>query len=158
MTMRTTDKGHHAPSMIAERPPGPHADLSHATVICLTGDIDRTSVPEIHVRIEAVLAVRATVLLDLSGVMFFGADACRLLVGLHAQAAAIGATLQVIRPTDLAHRVLLVTGLDQLLSPAEGWTYESARVDEPRAGTGPGSGRCMSQAGVGLRSGRAGVR
>lgn len=86
-------------------------------VLIWSGEIDGTSAPGFQAQVEPLLAADRSILIDLSGVTYFGSQACRLLVDLSARSTAVGAVLTVSGPSRIARLVLQVTALDWLIRP-----------------------------------------
>ncbi|CAM4055743.1 STAS domain-containing protein [Kibdelosporangium persicum] len=88
-----------------------------STVVHLHGEIDLATEDEFADAARAGLAENSpVVILDLTKVTFLGSVGLRVLVLAHREAADAGLVLQVVEGSPIVHRILEVSGLDQLLS------------------------------------------
>jgi anti-sigma B factor antagonist len=85
---------------------------SGTPVICLSGDLDMTSVKQVHAAVEAALGSRpGRVILDASGLTYMDSSGVALMV----QVSRIAREVQVRNPTRIVRRLLELTGLSEIL-------------------------------------------
>lgn len=72
-----------------------HAEGEHA-VIGLSGEIDASTAPGLRTSLDAVLRTRRHVVLDFSGVAFFGSTGWRVIVDAAERAAAADGGLEIV--------------------------------------------------------------
>jgi anti-anti-sigma factor len=80
--------------------------------IVLSGEIDLASAPAVWDALEPALEDAACVVVDLSSVRFIDSTGLSVLVRAHRRLANNGGTLVVRSPSEMASRVLRITGLD----------------------------------------------
>ncbi|SMD27064.1 anti-anti-sigma factor [Kibdelosporangium aridum] len=89
----------------------------HATVVHISGEIDMGSQPEFADAVSAGLDSAAlVVILNLGEVAFLGSVGLRVLVQADYEAKQAGRQVRVVDGATIVHRVIEVTGLDQVLS------------------------------------------
>ncbi|RJQ70164.1 anti-sigma factor antagonist [Pseudonocardiaceae bacterium YIM PH 21723] len=90
----------------------------HGMVVTVAGEVDLTTVPELH---EELLAAEtraepgSPVILDLRGVTFLGSAGLAVLVQHHRRCADAGRQLRIVADQHVVRRPLAVTDLDRLL-------------------------------------------
>lgn len=108
------------------------------TVVPLVGDLDARP-RQLRADLFALLRRDTTLVLDLRGATFLGADAARLLLDLRVRAAASGVRLVIWRPAGQPLRTLRIARLDRLfdLRPASWHPHgRRTRADRPARGRG----------------------
>jgi anti-sigma B factor antagonist len=91
--------------------------IGRSAVVHLHGEIDLDTQDEFGRAAQAGLAQNSpVVVLDLTKVTFLGSVGLRVLVLTHRAAVQAGRVLQVVDGSPIVHRILEVSGLDQILS------------------------------------------
>ena len=88
-------------------------DASQRTIF-LSGEIDLASAPAVWDALEPALQDATCVIVDLSSVRFIDSTGLSVLVRAHRRLAHNGGTLVVRSPSEMAGRVLRITGLDSV--------------------------------------------
>lgn len=86
-----------------------------ATLISVTGEIDIATCERLRDAIEPHLGPQQTIILDLSGVEFMDSSFITVLVHARGTLTADGGSLFLRNPSTAAHRLLTITGLEDLL-------------------------------------------
>ena len=94
----------------------------NATVIYVRGEIDIATCERLRDAIEPHLGPRQTIVLDLSGVEFMDSSSLHVLLQARGTLTADGGSLVLRNPSEVAHRLLTVSGAQDLL-----------QSDQPRA-------------------------
>jgi anti-anti-sigma factor len=88
-----------------------------AEVITLVGEIDMTRSAELRTAVEGFRNSSATdVVVDVSGVSFFGSEGVGFLVRLFMEAKNRGGTVTVHNPSAAVIRLISITGLDEVIT------------------------------------------
>jgi anti-sigma B factor antagonist len=82
--------------------------------VLLSGEIDLASAPAVWDAIEAVIKGATRLVVDLSAVRFIDSTGLSLLVRAHRRLREAGGDFAVRSPSEMAARVLAVTGLDSV--------------------------------------------
>jgi anti-sigma B factor antagonist len=80
--------------------------------VLLSGEIDLASAPPVWEALESAIDDATRVVVDLSGVRFIDSTGLSLLVRAHRHLRQAGGTFIVRSPSEMAARVLNITGLD----------------------------------------------
>lgn len=91
-------------------------DAGGDAVVILSGDVDLAAATDVWDALEPALEGARRVVVDLSGVRFIDSTGLSVLVRAHRRLAHDGGGLVVRRPSEMAARVLDVTGLDELFT------------------------------------------
>ena len=94
-----------------------------ATLIYVSGEIDIATCERLRDAIEPHLGPQQTIVLDLSGVEFIDSSCVNILVQARGTLTADGGSLFLRNPSFAAHRLLTLSGLEDLLQ---------ADADDPR--------------------------
>ena len=86
-----------------------------ATVIHVHGEIDLETCERLRDAIEPHMGPEETIILDLSGVRFMDSSCLNVLVQARGRLTADGGSLLLRNPSEVAHRILSATHLDELL-------------------------------------------
>jgi anti-anti-sigma factor len=86
-----------------------------ATVIHVYGEIDIETCERLRDAIEPHMGPEQAIILDLSGVRFMDSSCLNVLVQARGRLTADGGSLLLRNPSDVAHRILSATHLDELL-------------------------------------------
>jgi anti-sigma B factor antagonist len=86
-----------------------------ATLIYVTGEIDTATCARLRDAIEPHLGPQQTIILDLSGVAFMDSACLHVLVQARGTLTADGGSLFLRNPSKAAHRLLTISGLEDLL-------------------------------------------
>ena len=86
-----------------------------ATVIYVRGEIDMATAGRLRDAIEPHLGPRQTIVLDLAGVAFINSSCINVLVQARGTLTADGGSLMLRNPSQMARRLLTITGLEDLL-------------------------------------------
>ena len=86
-----------------------------ATVIHVHGEIDLETCERLRDAIEPHMGPEETIILDLSGVRLMDSSCLNVLVRARGRLTADGGSLLLRNPSDVAHRILSATHLDELL-------------------------------------------
>ncbi|MEV0123940.1 STAS domain-containing protein [Streptomyces sp. NPDC050703] len=93
--------------------------IDHAIVVELHGEIDLVAYQRLFPLLDAVAAgPEEVVVIDLSEVDFFDCSGVSLLMRVHRRVTGRGGTLRIVCPQALTLRILRLTHLTDLLSPA----------------------------------------
>ncbi|MBG0833076.1 STAS domain-containing protein [Planomonospora sp. ID67723] len=86
----------------------------------VSGEIDISTAPVLHARLQSALTAGGRLLVDLSGVTFMDARGLGTLVAVNNTARELGGTVQLIGVPAAVRRLLRLTGLNRLftLEPA----------------------------------------
>ena len=84
---------------------------SEALVISIEGDLDAASADHVVLTVDSHLTNGSSVLLDASGITFLDSAGLRSLLTLRSHAAANGATISIINPSNVARRLIELVGL-----------------------------------------------
>ncbi len=87
--------------------------------VALSGEIDLASAPAVWDALEPALEDATRVVVDLSDVRFIDSTGLSVLVRAHRRLSHNGGTLVVRSPSEMAGRVLRVTGLDTVFGWAD---------------------------------------
>ena len=87
-----------------------------ATIIYAYGEIDIATCERLRDAIEPHMGPRQTIILDFSGVEFMDSSCLRVLVQARGALTANGGSLMLRNPSEIARRILTVTGLEILLA------------------------------------------
>ena len=85
---------------------------SRPGVLKLSGELDVATAPMVAVRLDGL---DGAVELDCSGLTFADSSALRLLVAVHVDCRARGATLTIVNPSRCVIKLLELTGLESML-------------------------------------------
>jgi anti-sigma B factor antagonist len=86
-----------------------------ATLISVTGEIDIATCERLRDAIEPHLGPQQTIILDLSGVEFMDSSFLNVLVQARGTLTADGGSLLLRNPSVAAHRLVTISGLEDLL-------------------------------------------
>ena len=86
-----------------------------ATVISVAGEIDVATCERLRDAIEPHLGPQQTIILDLSGVEFMDSASLKVLVHARGTLTADGGSLFLRNPSVVAHRLVTISGLEDLL-------------------------------------------
>ena len=87
----------------------------HASLIYVTGEIDIATCERLRDAIEPHLGPQQTIILDLSGVEFMDSSCLTVLVQARGTLTADGGSLFLRNPSAAAHRLVTISGLQDLL-------------------------------------------
>ena len=87
-----------------------------ATVIYVQGELDMATAERLRDAIEPQMGPDQTIVLDLSGVEFMDSACIKVLVHARGQLTADGGSLLLRNPSQIAHRLLTVAGVEFVLA------------------------------------------
>src|ERR1041384_766047 len=106
----------------------------HIVVLCVAGEVDGDSAPPIYRAARRVCwSVPPTLLVDLTGVTFFGAAGLTLLTDIHRQARVAGTVLYLVAPPRIVH-LLRITGLNRTFPTHDTVSHTKAAARQNLAG------------------------
>ena len=91
-------------------------EAAGATTIYVQGEIDMETAGRLRDAIEPHLGPQQTIILDLSGVRFMDSSCLTVLVQARGALTADGGSLILRNPSEMARRILSVTGIEFLLA------------------------------------------
>ena len=87
-----------------------------ATIIYVQGEIDIATAGRLRDAIEPHMGPKQTIVMDLSGVEFMDSACIKVLVQARGSLTADGGSLVLRNPSDVAHRLLTLTGVEFILA------------------------------------------
>jgi anti-sigma B factor antagonist len=83
-----------------------------AAVVCLRGELDMATVPEVDVCLRALACEKRQVTVDLRGLDFMDSTGLRLIIEIDALARQDGFNFSVVRGSPAVQRVMEISGVD----------------------------------------------